>query len=105
MIKLSEYHKQLLNHDWFFAMSDDSSVYNSAKKDDERLRTLSMCSINHQELYNAHTMYSRGSHDKPFLKFWLHQGSDDMYITTNESGVERAIADGCVEINEEQFKE
>ena len=60
---LQEYDKQLANHDWYYAWSDDPSVYRSGERAQDsivRLRDISGAHATLLDAYNQH--YFSGKH-------------------------------------------
>jgi hypothetical protein len=90
----------MIQHDWFYHMSDDPSVYRAGSTEADRIRTIANLTPDHMELHNAYAAYTRGERDVPVLLFWHHPESDDTFITTDEKGIEQVIVNMCDEVSE-----
>lgn len=48
---LEDYKKELDKHDWFYGMSEDSSIYKKGLYNESRLRDLTRLSKDHKETF------------------------------------------------------
>lgn len=53
-LTLKDYESMLKQHDWYYMMSEDSSVYKSGCHNQSKLRELSETSNEHKELFNKY---------------------------------------------------
>lgn len=58
---LKDYYDMLNKHDWWYQMSDDSSVYHKGREEQARLISISRDSDEHAQLFNDFQAYKLAS--------------------------------------------
>lgn len=73
-MNIQDYAKRLKSHDWYFAMSDDFSVWQSGSSNLKELKALSESSQNHARLFKLAADYSCQTSGSDYEKAWRYVG-------------------------------